>query len=59
MRQRMPLDHTTAHPLSPSAADIRQWCRACGAQDQADGLTTQTLHTEWCTQANKPQSRAK
>ncbi|MDT0309066.1 helix-turn-helix transcriptional regulator [Streptomyces sp. DSM 44917] len=37
---------------TPSAADIRLWCRACGAEDQAEDLVAasrnaQSLYTEW------------
>lgn len=40
---------------APTATDIRLWCRACDAVDQAEGLITQSLHaesmyTEWRTQ---------
>ncbi|MFJ4617438.1 helix-turn-helix domain-containing protein [Streptomyces sp. NPDC088812] len=40
---------------APTATDIRRWCRACGATDQAEGLIAQALHaeslyTEWRTQ---------
>ncbi|MEV4335778.1 Scr1 family TA system antitoxin-like transcriptional regulator [Streptomyces sp. NPDC049590] len=40
---------------APTTTDIRLWCRACGALDQAEGLITQSLHaesmyTEWRTQ---------
>ncbi|MDQ0934766.1 helix-turn-helix domain-containing protein [Streptomyces turgidiscabies] len=31
---------------APSATDIRLWCRASGAQDQAEDLITQSLHAE-------------
>ncbi|MFE2838331.1 helix-turn-helix domain-containing protein [Streptomyces mirabilis] len=31
---------------APSATDIRLWCRASGAQDQADDLIAQSLHAE-------------
>ncbi|MEU5112028.1 helix-turn-helix transcriptional regulator [Streptomyces longwoodensis] len=40
---------------APTATDIRLWCRACNALDQAEGLISQSLHaesmyTEWRTQ---------
>ncbi|HZH27290.1 MAG TPA: helix-turn-helix transcriptional regulator [Azospirillaceae bacterium] len=40
---------------APNAADIRLWCRACDALDQADDLIAQSLHaesmyTEWRTE---------
>lgn len=31
---------------APSATDIRLWCRAAGAQDQAEDLIVQSLHAE-------------
>jgi transcriptional regulator with XRE-family HTH domain len=31
---------------APSATDIRLWCRASGAQDQAEDLIAQSLHAE-------------
>lgn len=31
---------------APSAKDIRLWCRACGADDQADDLIAQSLSAE-------------
>lgn len=31
---------------APSATDIRLWCRASGAQDQAEDLIAQALHAE-------------
>jgi len=40
---------------APNATDIRLWCRACDALDQADDLISQSLHaesmyTEWRTE---------
>jgi transcriptional regulator with XRE-family HTH domain len=40
---------------APNATDIRRWCRATNAEDQADDLIAQSLHaesmyTEWRTQ---------
>ncbi|MFF4044572.1 helix-turn-helix domain-containing protein [Streptomyces sp. NPDC001816] len=40
---------------APTATDIRLWCRATDAADQADGIIAQSLHaesmyTEWRTQ---------
>lgn len=40
---------------APSVADIRAWCRACGADDQAEGLVVasrnaESMYTEWRTQ---------
>ncbi len=43
---------------APNATDIRLWCRACEAGDQADDLISQSLHaesmyTEWRTQVRE------
>ncbi|WP_326797932.1 helix-turn-helix domain-containing protein [Streptomyces sp. NBC_01808] len=43
---------------APSAKDIRAWCRACGADDEAEDLVIQSLnaesmYTEWRLQARR------
>lgn len=43
---------------APTSTDIRLWCRACDAPDQADDLISQSLHaesmyTEWRTQVRE------
>ncbi|MGW3442161.1 helix-turn-helix domain-containing protein [Streptomyces sp. NPDC001076] len=43
---------------APTATDIRLWCQACNAVDQAEGIITQSLHaeslyTEWRNQVRE------